>query len=336
VPNGFPTKLWSYDAADPRSTTQSKTVFADYNAATESGDLCLNFSASQTDIATAQLGPGDWAWLSDGEVIVGALLAIDDRYGLVGVPDWDTLVHLDDEGADDFDRVRDELKPLVTKEPPSMKDEPRILQLLTQLEHFTPPHLRGSVPGMLVFRRALALRNMGKLGLALLEIKEARRAHPDDCEVVFVYLDLLRLADLPSAFVESEKIIESPVVPALVLSACINVLATQAEQVPDDQFETIAKRVIALCHRFDRAPDLDQAGESLEALSYFNRGIAHLRAGRISHAREAFERARELYPVGPMLDQLAKLQTYDHHAREVARSVREIAERWVPTMTVAA
>ena len=42
-------------------------------------------------------------------------LAIDDYYGLVGVPDWDTLVHLDDEGADDFDRVRDELNPLLTK-----------------------------------------------------------------------------------------------------------------------------------------------------------------------------------------------------------------------------
>jgi len=101
-----------------------KTIFADYNAATESGDLCLNFSASQRDIATVQLHPGDWAWLSDGEVVVGAQLAIDDHYGLVGVPDWDTIVHLDDEGADDFDRVRAELNPLVTKEPPSMEDEP--------------------------------------------------------------------------------------------------------------------------------------------------------------------------------------------------------------------
>jgi len=95
--------------------------------------------------------------------MVGAQLAIDDRYGLVGVPDWDTIVHLDDEGADNFDRVRDELKPLVTKEPPSMEDEPRILQLLTQLEYFAPPHLRDSLPEMLAFRRALALRHMGKL-----------------------------------------------------------------------------------------------------------------------------------------------------------------------------
>ncbi len=206
------------------------------------------------------LEPGDWAWLSDGEVIVGAQLAIDDRYGLVGVPDWDTIVHLDEEGADDFDRVRDELKPLLTKEPPSIEDEPRILQLLTQLEHSAPPHLREAVPGMLVFRRALALRTHGKLGLALLEMEEARRARPDDPEVVFVYLDLLRLEDLPSAVVEAETIAGLPSVPALVLSACINILATQAEQASDDQFEPVAERVLALCHRFDQAPDLDQVG----------------------------------------------------------------------------
>ncbi|MFI5459228.1 MAG: tetratricopeptide repeat protein [Isosphaerales bacterium] len=313
-----------------------KPIFADYNAATESGDLRLNFSASQKDIATAHLHPGDWAWLCDGEVMVGAQLAIDDRYGVVGVPDWDTIVHLDDEGADDFDRVRDELKPLVTKEPPSMEDEPRILELLTQLEYFAPPHLRDSLPEMLVFRRALALRHMGKLGLALLDMEAARGEHPDDPEVAFVYLDLLRIEDLPSAVAEAETITGSPGVPALVLSACINILATQAEQTPDEQFESIAERVLALCRRFDQAPDLDQAGLSLEALSYFNRGIVHLRAGRISQARRAFERAHEIYPVGPMLDQLARLQTYDHHAREVARSVREIAERWVPTTTVAA
>ena len=78
--------------------------------------------------------------------------------------------------------------------------------------------------------------------------------------VVFVYLDLLRLEDLPSAVAEAETIAGSPSVPALVLSACINILATQAEQMPDDQFEPIAERVLALCRRFDQAPDLDQAG----------------------------------------------------------------------------
>ena len=106
---------------------------------TEAGHVCPD-ARSQEDILRLGLRPGDWAWLSDTEVMVGAQLAIDDRYGLVGVPDWDTLVHLDDEGADDFERIKAELNPLLTKEPPSSEDEPRILELLTQLEHAAPPH----------------------------------------------------------------------------------------------------------------------------------------------------------------------------------------------------
>jgi hypothetical protein len=148
--------------------------------------------------------------------------------------------------------------------------------------------------------------------------------------------DLLRLEDLPSAVVEAEAIADAPAVPALVLSACINILASDAEQMPEDQFASRAERVLALCLRYDHAPDVDQAGHSLKALSYLNRGFMHLRARRIPDARHAFERARQIYPVCPMLDQLARLQIYDHHAREVARGVREIAGRWAPTATVAA
>jgi len=170
-----------------------KTISADYNAMTEAGYVRLTLPCSQEDIIRLGLRPGDWAWLSDTEIVVGAQLAIDDRYGLVGVPDWDTLAHLDDEGADDVDRIMSELNPLLSKEPRSSEDEPRILELLTQLEYAAPPHLKDESPGNLAFRRALALRRMGKLGLALLEIREALRARPDDPEVVFVYLDLLRL-----------------------------------------------------------------------------------------------------------------------------------------------
>jgi hypothetical protein len=307
-----------------------KMIFADYNAATEAGHLCLTTRGARADIERLGARPGDWAWLSDSEVVVGAQLAVDDRYGLVGIPDWDTLVHLDDEGADDFNCVSAELNPLLTKESPSDADEPRVFQLLTQLEHAAPPHIRDASPGMLAFRRALALRQMGKLGLALLEAEDARRARPDDPDVLFVYLDLLRLEDLPSAAAEAEIIAESPGVSSPVLSACINILATWAEQAADEQFEPMAQRVIAWCRRLDRAPDLDLAGPSLVALSYFNRGFVLLRAGRISQARQAFERSRQIYPVGPWLDEAAGLQTYDRHAREVARQVRTIAEQYPP------
>ena len=176
-----------------------KCISADFNAMTEGGHVRLTLPCSRDDIEQEQLVTGDWAWLSDGELVVGAQLAIDNRYGLVGVPDWETLVHLDEEGANDSSHVAATLNKLVTKEPQSEADEPRILQLLTQYEHVAPPQ-PGEVPeGTFALRRALALRQMGKLGLALLEAAEARNAQPHNPEVGFVYLDLLRLKDLPSA-----------------------------------------------------------------------------------------------------------------------------------------
>jgi tetratricopeptide (TPR) repeat protein len=307
-----------------------RTIYADYNARTEAGHVCLTTRGSQEEIRTRGLQSGDWAWLSDTEVIVGAQLAIDDRYGLVGVPDLDTIVHLDDEGADDYERVSAALNPLLTKEPPSSDDEPRIFELLTQLEYAAPPQIKEASQGTFPFRRALALRQMGKLGLALLEMEDARRIRPDDPWFIFVHLDLLRFEDLPTAVLEAEAIAESPNVSSLVLSACINILAVHAEQVAYDQFEPIAQRVLAWCERLDQAPDRDEAGPSLEALSYFNRGLILLRAGRISRARQAFERARQIYPEGPLLDEVTGLQTYDRHAREVAQRVRMIAEQLRP------
>ncbi len=311
-----------------------KIIGADYNAMTEAGHIRLTLPCSQEDITRLGLRAGDWGWLSDGKVIVGAQLAIDDRYGLVGVPDWDTIVPLDEEGADDFERIMATLNPLLTREPTSTQDEPRILQLITQLEHAAPPQRWEAGGWNLSLRRALALREMGKLGLALLEAEEARRARPEDPEVTFVYLDLLRQENLPAAVVRAETMAESPDVPALILSACINILAAGAEQAADDQFEPVARRVLAWCQRLDQAPDLDQLGPSLVALSYFNRGFMLLRAGRISRARQAFERAQQIYPVAPMLDEVTGLWTYDRHAREVARRVRTIAERF-PTKPVA-
>jgi tetratricopeptide (TPR) repeat protein len=313
-----------------------RLISADFNAMTEAGHVRLTLPCSREDILRMSLGPGDWAWLTDSEILVGAQLAIDDRYGMVGVPDWDALVHLDDEGADDFNRVSAELNSLLNGELPSLEEEPRILELQTQLEHIAPPQMKDTSPGSFAFRRALALRRMGKLGLALLEMEDARRLRPDDPEVIFVHLDLLRLEDFPAAVAEAEAVAGSPSVSALVLSACINILSMQAEHAADDKFEPAARRVLDWCLRLDQAPDRDRAGESLVALSQFNRGFVLLRAGRVSQAREAFEEAHRIYPEGPMLDEVAGLQTYDRHAREVARSVRTLAELWIPTRPVAA
>ncbi len=105
---------------------------------------------------------------------------------------------------------------------------------------------------------------------------------------------------------------------------------------PTTILSSVARHVLAWCQRFDQAPDLDQVGPSLVALSYFNRGFVLLRAGRISRARQAFERVQQIYPVGPMLDGVTGLQSYDQHAREVARRVVRLTAERFPMEPVAA
>ena len=81
------------------------TVFADFNAMTEAEHVRLNCRSSAEDLGRAGARSGDAVWLSDGEFVVGARLEVDPYYGLVGVPDWETLIYLDHEGASEVPRV---------------------------------------------------------------------------------------------------------------------------------------------------------------------------------------------------------------------------------------
>jgi len=160
-----------------------KTIFADYNAITESGHLRLSFPASQDDMRAAGVQPGDWAWLSDGELVVGARLELDPYYGLVGAPDWETLVHLDDEESQDFEKVRTALQELLAQPTRTKDEEWRVFQLLTIFEILAPPEATSVVrPGYFPFRRAETLLLLGKPELARMEIEEARRLGPGNSD----------------------------------------------------------------------------------------------------------------------------------------------------------
>jgi hypothetical protein len=65
-----------------------KTNASDQGTITKAGHIRLTLPCPQEDILGLRLRPGDWAWLGDIEVTVGAQLTINDRDGLAGVPDW--------------------------------------------------------------------------------------------------------------------------------------------------------------------------------------------------------------------------------------------------------
>jgi tetratricopeptide (TPR) repeat protein len=300
-----------------------KTISADYNAATESGHLRLNSKASLGDIERWQLSPGDWAWLSDGEVLVGAQLAIDDRYGLVGMPDWDTVVHLDDDDSRDLGIVRNELDGLYQTPRHSNDENRRIFELLTIYDFIAPEEARETLPAAyFASRRAETLCLLGKHELALTEVQEARRLGSDDPDDLRLFLDVLRRTDLARARREAERIARTPDVPAAVLAECINVLAEYADTLPDDQFGALADEILKLAERFERAPSPGDVLQTTRALFQFNRGIVLLRLGRNDAAQHALNLARAADPAFSEIDHMMPLTVYNQHWRELAASAR--------------
>jgi hypothetical protein len=262
-------------------------------------------------------------WLTDGEMRVGAQIKEDPRERLIGVPAWDTLVYLEE--AEDRDPVAilfDLLR--ITKSPNrSIDDETKILRLLTQFEEAAPPAVRALIPteGLAKFR-AGALMVLGHSELALLEIEEAHQRHPDDPEILFFYLDLLRRTDLERALSEAADRAERPHAPALVLASCINILATHIDRLPDDQIADPAARLLAWIERFETAPGREGVRASVLAQVVFNGGVVFLRLGRVAEAHESFELAHRANPADPNLRQATALDTFDQKARDIANEVR--------------
>jgi tetratricopeptide (TPR) repeat protein len=300
-----------------------KTICADYNAMTEAEHLRLNFRDSQEDIKRAGLHPGDWAWFSDGEILVGGQLRSDPHWGLLGVPAWETLVHLDDEDTHDFRKHWSELQALLLQTARSAEDEARIFQLLTVFEQVAPPEIRAvTPPGYLALRRAGALHSLGQHELALLEVEEARQARPDDPDAGFFYFELLLRVAPERAAREAEDQAEAADVPAPVLAACINIWSTAAEQVPDGKFEPIGLRILEWADRFESAPGRDQVRASVLAQVQFNRGLILLRLGRTGEAHRALERAHAMNPEVDEIDEAQHLDAFDDRARGIAARLR--------------
>lgn len=296
-----------------------KTIYADYNAMTERGHICLTCLGSQEAVRKAKFGVGDWAWLSDGEVIVGARLENDPKYGLVGAPDWDTIVHLDDETDQDPNQLAEEFQHLNTLNSRSFQDDARIFQILTRLETFIPPAGGEAVqPGYFAMRRAGVLRDMGKMELALVEFEDGRQASPADQDILFSYLEHLRQIDLDRAAREAEIEAEKPGAGAKILAACINVWSSLSEEVSDEQFQSMSRRILEWADRFEQADGRLGVSASVAALAHFNRGMVLLRLGQIAEAHRWLERAHQADPDNEHINEATRLETYNEHARVIA------------------
>jgi hypothetical protein len=147
-----------------------KPIFADTNDRAESGHFRLGCVGSRDDLEAAGLEVGDWMWMSDGELVLGARLAFDPIDGIVGVPRWDTLVHLDNEDENDPSSLAEEFVRLDAIDGLDPVGEARIFHLATVLERNFPESVRDWIAtGRLAARRATALDRLGEPELASIE-----------------------------------------------------------------------------------------------------------------------------------------------------------------------
>ena len=299
-----------------------KTIFADFNAITETERVCLTTRGSHEDLQRLGIHVGEWVWLSDGELVVGAEVGEDSRYGVVGIPDWRTLVHLDEVQKQDFPRVRDELFRLTQVPNLSSSDQWRLFQLLTVYESIAPPDaLRQGRPGFFSFRRAATLLLLGQLPLAQVEIDEARRLDPGNANDDTLYLEILRRSDLPRAVREAHAMTADSNLTAGLLAECIHVLATHADMLDDGPFQAAADEILNLASQFDRAPGRDQVRAADLALVQFNRWLILLRLGQTGEAQRSLALAHTTNPTHPEIGQAKDWTAYNQPAREIAARI---------------
>jgi tetratricopeptide (TPR) repeat protein len=292
-------------------------VFADFNAITESGQVRLNCRGSQDDLRARGLNPGDWAWLSDGELLVGGRIDTSPGDGMVAVPDWKTLVHLDE--PYDATAVGRELMLLLRRPDLSIDELWQVFRLLVVFERIAPPSDPSQVrPGYFSFRRAATLLRLQELDLALIEIEEARRQGENHRNDDFLLLEILRQANLSRAIQAVDELASDPALDAKVLAECVHVLATHADQLTDEQFQTVARRILELADRFERAPGRDRVHASTLAVVQINRGLVQLRLGHLQEAQRSLDLASASDPTIPELLRARDLTSYDEQAREVA------------------
>jgi tetratricopeptide (TPR) repeat protein len=301
-----------------------KTIFADFNAMTEAEQVCLTTRGSQKEIDDRGIRVGDLVWLSDGELVVGAKVAVDPRNGIVGVPAWDTLINLQDADNADFSRSWATFQELSQSPQRSREDETRILQLLETIERKAPEAVRTVIPpGYLQFRRAGALGSLGHVELAFEEIEQSLLEAPNRHDYLSLYLELLRRSDLPRALREARRLAEDPTIGAMVLAAAINVFATYLDGLSDQEFEIPLGVIFDWIERFQHSPGIENIPVSLLSQVWFNRGMALLRRNRIDDARGSFRTILQINPGDREVQRAITLDRFDDEARQLAKEYRK-------------
>ena len=300
-----------------------KIIPVDYNAASVSGSLWLDFADTKRALAAINAQAGDYVWVSDREILVGAQLEVDPEYGLVAVPRWRTVVHLDDYLDVDLPSFLTKLSEVLRRTDRTLDQEAEVFQLSTVFDHIAPPEIkRATQPGYLDFRSAGALRSLGEPQLGLTLLKQALIDRPTDPQFIYAYLNELSQIHPAQAEAESRSRLLDRYTHAVVQAACVNVLSAATERLNDIDFAATGPPLLDEINRFESAPGRDRVPAGVAALVEFNRGLLLLRLGRSAEARAAFDQAHEIDPGEPTIEAARTLRDFGETARTLAERYR--------------
>ncbi len=303
-----------------------KTIDVDFNAIDEEDRVRLTTRVAERSLAASGIVPGDWAWLTDGEIRVGALVRLDASGNLVAKPAWETRVDREPDVGLELDGVWPELRGLLDDGDRSRQGEARLLQLLTWVEELTLFEARDQLkPGYFPYRRAGALWALGLAELSRSELGLALEHNSSDPAYLAFDLELQRILDLGAAVARAESLVADPKTPALVLAGCINVLATSSDPLPDREFPAQGQKLLDWAARFDTAPGHANVAASVVVQVLFNRWMALLRLAEVHAAREFLQAIIRLDPNNRSAREAIALDSYNHRARELASLIRSRA-----------
>ncbi len=268
-----------------------RVVEADFNARTADDRVRLTTRCSQKSLDRLRVDVGDWVWLTDGEIRVGA--RIESKNGeAVARPAWETLEHLvsDSTGAPPPEVVEAGLRRLRRAFAADERDYRDVLRVLPAVQE----HLPG--PGRADYLRSRAAQAFGHPELALLAADEALAKEPGKPFLAHHRLMLLKEVDLERAVEEVETLAEQAPLPAILASACAGVLHDHRVTLHGEEAKEVDRSLLRLTYSLDEDSSEPTPSSVLVGL-HVVRGYSFSHLGQREAALAEFSEAIEADPL---------------------------------------
>jgi len=259
-----------------------RTIWADLNARTQDDFIRLNTRGSTKSLERVGAKSGEWIWLCDGELMVGAVLR-EKADGLAAKPAWETIQeHSEAESAPE-EVVQAALRRLSAE----MKSPDRNYRLILQQLSLLEKRLGSARVNYL---RARAVEALGYPELALLALEDAIAAEPDNPRYIYQELEVTSRIDLDRAVEKADELLrsKSQTLSVFVLAAVVRILQQMAARESGESADKYYRQIVDLTRDVSSLPDSETAPPSTFSLIHTVRGYAHLHLGNREEAIAAF------------------------------------------------